>query len=416
MNQLRNDDLLPVNVLVLTYNNSLRSYITAVAEDEMADYADDVRLFILTFDKWALDTLGWGNVNKVNAARGQLARVAAAFPRDNGFVIDEVEYLLGRLPPDRLTEYLTIERTGRGSSPAMPRAVRRQLLDEVVQPYLDWKRVNGARDFNDVAIAMMSADPTFRYDVIVVDEAQDLSANQLRAVIRHASASATITIVTDSAQRIYPRGTPWAEAGIVIAPGRSFRLTVNYRNTRQIASLAASIANGLAIDDDGSLPDPAACARDGPVPTLLLGKFGKQLDYALARLHQIDLTNETVGFLHLKGGGWFDDVRDALAAQGFPYCELQGATEWPEGPANVGLCTFHSAKGLEFDHVFMIGLAKDHAAYGNAPDDDRYEAHRRLVAMGVGRARQTVVLGTKPGEDLPLLGTIPPGVVDRIQV
>jgi superfamily I DNA/RNA helicase len=416
VNQLRNEGLLPANVLVLTYNNSLRSYITAVAEDEMADYVDDVRLFISTFDKWALDSLGWGKVNRADAARGQLVRLANAFPRDTSFVVDEVEYLLGRLPPERLADYLVVERTGRGASPAMPRAVRKQLLDQVVEPYVNWKQANGARDFNDVAVGMMRAVPTFRYDVIVVDEAQDLSANQLRAVVRHAAADATVTIVTDSAQRIYPRGSPWAEAGIVIAPGRSFRLGVNYRNTRQIASLAASIANGLAVDDDGGLPNPAACGRDGPLPTLLLGKFRRQLDYVLGRLRQIDLCAETVGFLHLKGGGWFDDIREALIANGFNYCELQGATEWPEGTANIGLCTFHSAKGLEFDHVFMIGLAKDHAVYGEAPDDDRYETHRRLVAMGVGRARQTVVLGTKPSEDLPLLGTIPAAVVERIQL
>lgn len=252
--------------------------------------------------------------------------------------------------------------------------------------------------------------------MIVVDEAQDLSANQLRSMMRHAADDATIMIVTDSAQRIYPRGTPWAEAGLIIAPGRSFRLSVNYRNTRPIATLAAAIATGLTIDDDGSLPDPAACQRDGPLPTLVLGKFGRQLGYAINRLHQIDLNIETVGFLHLKGGGWFDDIRDALSAGGFDFCELQGATEWPEGPANIGLCTFHSAKGLEFDHVFMIGLAGRHASYGDAPDDDRYDSHRRLVAMGVGRARQTVVLGTKPGEDLPLLGTISAAVVDRIQL
>lgn len=416
VNQLRSEDRLPANVLVLTYNNSLRSYIAAVAEEELIDYADNVRLFISTFDKWAMDTLGWGSITAFEATREKLALLASAFPRDTGFVIDEVEYLIGRFPPEQLADYLTIERTGRGASPAMPQPVRRQLLDHVVQPYLKWKADNGAQDFNDVALNMAHATPHFRYDVIVIDEAQDLSANQLRAVMRHAATDATITIVTDSAQRIYPRGTPWGGAGITIAPGRSVRLNENYRNTRQIASLAASIATGLAVDDDGSLPNPANCRRDGPSPVLLLGKFGLQLDYVLQRLRDIDLVNETVGFLHLKGGGWFDAVRRALSNNGFGFCELQGAMEWPEGPENIGLCTFHSAKGLEFDHVFIIGLAGAHASYGAAPDDDRYDAHRRLVAMGVGRAKQTVILGTKPGEDLPLLGAIPTAVIERVRL
>ncbi|MFC3443920.1 UvrD-helicase domain-containing protein [Sphingobium rhizovicinum] len=415
VNQFRNDGRLPANVLVLTYNNSLRSYITAVAEGEMADYADDVRLYISTFDRWALDTLGWRGP-AVASVRQRLLQLAFPFPRDTPFVKDEVEYLLGRLRPEQLGDYIAIERTGRGASPAMPRPIRTQLLEQVVEPYLTWKQDNAARDFNDIAVAMMEADPAFRYDVIVVDEAQDLSANQLRAVMRHAADDGTVMIVTDSAQRIYPRGSPWAEAGIVIAPGRSFRLNVNYRNSRQIATLAASIAAGLTLDDDGSLPNPAVCRRDGPVPTLLLGRFSRQLEFAMDRLRQIDLSRETVGFLHLKGGGWFEDIRAALNGSGFDYCELQGATEWPEGPANIGLCTLHSAKGLEFDHVFMIGLSGQHATYGNAPDDDRFESHRRLVAMGVGRARETVLLGTKPGEDLPLLGVIPDAVMERVQL
>ncbi len=416
VNQLRTDGLLPANVLVLTYNKSLRSYISAVAEGEMEDYADEVRLFISTFDKWALDTLGWARVERADEAREHLQRLASAFPRDTAFTMDEVEYLLGRYLPRNLLDYVGAERIGRGTSPPMPAAVRRQLIGEVVEPYRDWKRAAAARDFSDLAVAMVERDPEFRYDVIVVDEAQDLSTNQLRAVMRYAAADAIVTIVIDSTQRIYPRGTPWGEAGVAIAPNRSFRLRTNYRNTRQIASLAASIARGLGVDDDGSLPDPEACQRDGPLPKLVLGRFRQQLAYVLERLRAIDLTQETVGFLHLKGGGWFDDVRSALASGGYGYCELQGAVTWPEDQANIGLTTFHSAKGLEFDHVFMIGLSGSHASYGDEPNDDRYDAHRRLVAMGVGRAKRTVVLGTKPGEELPVLGTIDRSVIEEVKL
>ncbi|CAH1041891.1 UvrD-helicase domain-containing protein [Halomonas sp. TD01] len=416
VNQLRNDNRLPANVLVLAFNNSLRSYLQVVAEDEMADYAGDVRMYISTFDRWAIDTLNTSGMNSANEARSYLSRLAISFPRDTSFVVDEVEYLLGRLPPERLDEYPMIRRSGRGGSPAMPNDVRKKLLDEVVVPYLEWKQSNGVRDFNDLAVDMMRAEPEFKYDVIVVDEAQDLSANQLRAVVRHAAEDATITIVTDSAQRIYPRGAPWSEAGIEIVPTRSFRLNINYRNTREIATLAASLSDGINIDDDGSLPDPGACQRNGRLPTLILGKFGHQLAYVVDRLRHIDLERETVGFLHLKGGGWFDDVRAALNYNGFVFCELQGAHVWPAGAANIGLCTLHSAKGLEFDHVFMIGLAAQHASYGKALDDDRYDTHRRLIAMGIGRARQTVILGTKPGEHLPLLQAIPAGTVEVVKL
>lgn len=134
VNQLRIDGRLPANVLVLTFNKSLRSYVSAVAEGEMEDYADDIRLYISTFDKWALDTLGWNRVDHAENARAKLLRLANTFPRETPFVVDEAEYLIGRFMPARLADYVGAERTGRGTSPAMPAVIREQLLRNVISP------------------------------------------------------------------------------------------------------------------------------------------------------------------------------------------------------------------------------------------------------------------------------------------
>lgn len=416
VNQLRNEGALPAHVLVLTFNNSLKAYIAAVVREEMADYAESARLYVLTFDKWAFDTLGINGPLDVRRCEIELGRLARPFPRDTNFVLDEVNYLLGRFPPADLDDYVARPRTGRGNSPQMDAEMRTRLLDEVVRPYIHWKQVNGIRDFHDVAVQMSQHNPTFLFDVVVVDEAQDFSANQLRAIMRHCASNATITIVTDTAQRIYPRGTSWAEAGVTISAQRSFRLTVNYRNTREIAELASAVAAGLPLDDDASLPDPESCDESGHPPVLLKGLYSEQVDWSLDRVADIDLENETVGFLHLKGGGYFNFLREKLRARGMAFCELQASREWPEDEANIGLCTFHSAKGLEFDHLFLIGLAQQDAAYGDELDDDRFEALRRLVAMGIGRARKTVVLGTKPSEALSLLDDIDEDLIEVIEL
>lgn len=416
VNQLRNEGALPAHVLVLTFYNSLKGYIAAVVREEMADYADSALLYVLTFDKWAFDTLGMNGPLEVERCEIELRRLARPFPRDTNFILDEVSYLLGRFPSANLDDYIVRPRTGRGNSPQMDAAMRTRLLDEVVRPYIHWKQVNNIRDFHDVALQMSQHNPTFLFDVVVIDEAQDFSANQLRAIMRHCAPNATITIVTDTAQRIYPRGTPWAEAGVTVTPQRSFRLTVNYRNTKEIAKLASAVAAGLALDDDASLPDPESCEESGHLPILLRGLYSEQVDWSLDRLEDIDIENETVGFLHLKGGGYFNYLRQRLHARGMAFCELQGSREWPEDEANIGLCTFHSAKGLEFDHLFLIGLAQQDAVYGDEPDDDRFEALRRLVAMGIGRARKTVVLGVKPSEALSLLDDLDEDLVEVIDL
>jgi superfamily I DNA/RNA helicase len=400
----------PARILVLTYNNSLAGYIDAVASSDLAEYGESLDLKVSTFDQWAMRHTKGAPLDP-GETNDTLSKIAAGFPRDRAFVVDEVQYLLGRFRPNDLNSYLTAPRTGRGTAPQMDRAMRERLLAEVVRPYIDFKNNAGLSDFNDIANAMIEAEIT-PYDVIVVDEAQDLSANQIRAVMAHVAAQGIVTFVTDTAQRIYPRGTTWAECGV--NGQRTLSLNNNYRNTREIAALAAAIVHGLPLDPDGAPPDPERCTRSGVVPILLKSKFSDQADFAVARLAEIDLENETVAFLHLKGGGWFNTLRRKLTDAGYDYCELQGARDWPEGGSNIGLSTLHSAKGLEFDHVFIIGLAQEHAHYGDEENDDRRSALRRLVAMAVGRAKQTVVLGTKPGEELNLIDDIDPSLYNEI--
>lgn len=49
---------------------------------------------------------------------------------DLDFVVDEVEYVLGRLAPNSLADYLDLERRGRGIAPRAEAPWRQRLLDE----------------------------------------------------------------------------------------------------------------------------------------------------------------------------------------------------------------------------------------------------------------------------------------------
>lgn len=412
INQLRAVGALPARVLVLTYNNSLRGYIAEVADDELAGYGDDLDLTVTTFDKWAYDWTGMHNISLVHTGP-RLAQLAYPFPRDTTFIKDETDYVLGRFLPQNLGAYTTAARAGRGASPQMDQAIRERLLNEVIGPYLAFKADNGFVDFHDLAVAMISVEMP-KYDVVVVDEAQDLSANQLRAIMAHVADGGIVTFVTDTAQRIYPRGTTWAECGIDAS--RTTILNTNYRNTTEIASLSAALAAGLPADPDSTPPDPARCVSNGPLPIVVKGLFGSQMDYALARLQGIDLEQETVAFLHLKGGGWFKEVRARLAQGGHDFCELQGVRDWPIDDANIGLSTIHSAKGLEFDHVFLLGLSQDHAAHGEGDEDEQLINMKRMLAMAVGRARRTVTLGMKPGEEVDVFAAVDPALYELRQL
>jgi DNA helicase II / ATP-dependent DNA helicase PcrA len=61
--------------------------------------------------------------------------------------------------------------------------------------------------------------------------------------------------------------------------------------------------------------------------------------------------------------------------------------------AVVTLMTLHSAKGLEFDHVFLAGLEEGvFPHFRSSNDQDELEEERRLCYVGMTRARQTLTL------------------------
>ena len=128
-----------------------------------------------------------------------------------------------------------------------------------------------------------------------------------------------------------------------------------------------------------------------------------------------DLGNESVVLLQPRGGGWFDEARRILRRRGIPYCELTRENEWPSGPEQVALCTIHSAKGLEFDHVLLPGLSQQVTPHGPESGDADLERFRRMLAMAVGRARKSVMVGYKPGEESSLIGLLDPSTYRMIK-
>jgi DNA helicase IV len=346
-------DVSPVRVLVLTYNRTLRGYIDALVQEE-AQHFTDADVVVSTFGSWSRSALGDPQVLEDQIAREHIVNLGHNLGLPTDFLVDEVDYLLGRFMPGDLANYPIAPRVGRGRTPRIDRLLRQRILDEVVTPYRDWKVQHGYRDWNDLAVQIAATGLGRSLDVVIADETQDFSANQIRAVMRQLAATHNATFVLDAAQRIYARGFTWAEVGVTVRPENVHRLAINYRNTVEIARFAAPLVQGLPLDDDGSIPDFNACRRHGPLPVIVKGRFSGQFRYVMNYLRQIDLTTESVAFLQPKGGAWFYYTQNALAQAGYAYADITRRSEWPAGDENIALSTLHSAKGLEFDHVFVL--------------------------------------------------------------
>lgn len=394
----------PVKVLVITFNRTLAGYVEHLASVQLGAMPN-VTYDVSTFAAWASNALNDPPIIDDVTREAMLRRASSHILLPSDFAVSEMEYIVGRFEKESRQDYIALERTGRGASPAVPRTMRPEFLVAIAKYEDALSNYKGGcyQDWSSLCDKMLKLD-SLEYDVIIIDEAQDFSANQIRALKHHLASPHCFTLVIDTAQRLYPRGFTWAETGLDMQTCVYHRLKVNHRNSKQIAEFARGILDGLQVDDDGTLPDLNAAVRNGKLPVVVKGKYNQQLQYAIDWIKEhVDLEKETVAFLKPRGKGWFDDTKKGLDAAGLKYFDLTRRRNWPSGGGNIALCTMHSAKGLEFDHVIVIGLSGKNTPHGIEQDDDELLRLRRLLGMALGRAKKSVLVGYKPGEESDLI-------------
>ncbi len=109
---------------------------------------------------------------------------------------------------------------------------------------------------------------------------------------------------------------------------------------------------------------------------------------ATSRVELIDeFLSACVEYDERKGGDLLTFLQDLAL--------ISDVDTWDASTPAVTLVTCHSAKGLEFDHVFLIGLEEGFLPHASAKDSLReIEEERRLCYVAMTRARESLVLSS----------------------
>jgi Nuclease-related domain/UvrD-like helicase C-terminal domain/AAA domain len=246
--------------------------------------------------------------------------------------------------------------------------------------------------------------PAGQYTALLIDEAHDFEDAWLRMASQMvAPQSNSLLVLYDDAQSIYQpkrRKFNFASVGIE-ARGRTSILRLNYRNTAEVMALAVHCAQQLLAgasgeppagdDDDMPLVQPASAGRRGPMPVLLEGRNEHE---------EAELVADRIAQAYAEGVA-LDDVavlacaryllepvaralqKRRLAVQSMA---AQKVHEFDWTQPSVKLLTMHSAKGLEFPQVFIVGLQAMPLRH------DSEETALRLLYVAMTRATHRLVL------------------------
>ena len=115
----------------------------------------------------------------------------------------------------------------------------------------------------------------------------------------------------------------------------------------------------------------------------------------IEQMKEVRINNylEFINTLYLYGERGAPDGREATLLDFLDYVSLFTDTdELDQDSGKVSLLTVHSAKGLEFDYVAVVGLTDGQFPNHKAIEDDAVEEERRLFYVALTRAKKTLSL------------------------
>ena len=317
------------------------------------------------------------------------------------YIIDEFEWVIEGRQILTLEAYLKENRTGRGIRLDQK---ERGWLWELHKRYLQELEKIGKQTWGKLRLSALKslAEDDHRndvFDVVIVDESQDLTPVALRLCLALCKAPEGLYMTADSSQSIYQRGFSWNRVDNAIqVRGRTTILKYNYRSTQQISDGALQLLKRCTSAD----PETVSLipVRQGPKPRLIQCASRKDEIVEAARfirssIKELGLQLDSVAVL-VRTNKLAKDVVNEFEALNLNAEQVKGDSIQLDSQ-KIKVMTIHSAKGLEFPVVVVVRVDRDQfPLMMNARDSDereaRLEEERRLLSVGMSRAMRRLAV------------------------
>lgn len=363
---------LPSNprVLLVTFNNALVEYMKCI-NDRMCP-----RLVVESYHKFVRGYLN--SRGKMPSCNGVLSSSKkreyiekairlcredhpgeSTLERSKEFFYDEIVFIQ-QFGFSNFNEYHQAERIGRAS--AYITRENRKWVSMVYKKYLDLRAADGWQyDWDDLAFHAyyeFKIDNTERrYTHIIVDEGQDFSPMMIKSLVIATHAGGSFTFFGDVAQQIYGNRLSWRDSGI--ETGKIWKFGINYRNPEAIIKFSQDITKSKYWSQKTDMVNATPFVAEGPRPILvefsdIISEIDWVTDHAIA-------ASEASSVVVICRSYEEQLILESAFRKKEQYIQLISKDTPGFGETNnIYISTYHSAKGLEFDHVFVPFLNSDH--------------------------------------------------------
>ncbi|MDQ3942715.1 MAG: ATP-binding domain-containing protein, partial [Actinomycetota bacterium] len=293
---------------------------------------------------------------------GERIRVFAASDEyaEARFVVSEVERLIegGASPREISVFYRT-------------NAQSRALEDVLVREGVPYQVVGGVRFYERAEIKDAMA-----YLSVISNPDDSVSLERIINVPKRGLGDTSVAKLQDYARRnglsLYWALSETDAAGLTGAAKKACRGVRDLFEGLRVAAMEVPPAEliGAVLDESGYRKELEA--EDTVEAESRLENL-EELINAAREYERVELEPTLEGFLQEQA--LYSD-QDSLTSEG----------------GRVTLMTLHNAKGLEFGHVFVVGMEEGTFPHARSLDEHNLEEERRLAYVGITRARETLTL------------------------